>query len=286
MKKLFFIALASITLASCQSDKADMARLQAERDSLLTVATERDNTVDLFAESFTEIQANLDSIKVRQGIVTVNALQSPEQNASAVDRINDDIRLINNLMEENRSKIEQLEKQLKNSNYKVNKFEKMIASLNAQLAQKESELSELKGQLANLSTKVEQLNISIDTLTQRNVTKTRIIEAQVDKLNTAFYVMGTSKELQTKGVISKEGGFLGMGKSSKLKSDFENQNFIRVDITKFNTLPINHKKVKVVTSHPPESYKLEMKGDMTESLQITNAEKFWSTSKYLVIIKD
>jgi hypothetical protein len=49
---------------------------------------------------------------------------------------------------------------------------------------------------------------------------------------------------------------------------------------------VNLKKVKLVTSHPSDSYTLEKNGDQVSNIQITNPEKFWRASKYLVVVKD
>jgi hypothetical protein len=55
---------------------------------------------------------------------------------------------------------------------------------------------------------------------------------------------------------------------------------------KVNTIPIDSKDAKIITSHPSDSYTLNKEKDKVVSLQITNAEKFWSASKYLVVVKD
>lgn len=291
MKRKFIIVCTLLIALStlntgCRQDTAENDRIRAERDSLLYISGQRDSTIDVFVESFAEIQSNLDSIKTRQEIISVSAADSPERRQSSRDRINEDIKLINNLLEENRSRIADLEKQLKNSNYKSSQFQKLITSLRQQLAQKENELLELKGELASLNMTVENLNVSIDTLRSISRTQTRLLDAQSSKLNTAFYTVGTAKDLERKGVIDRQGGFLGIGKEEKLRRDFENDNFNRIEIYETMTIPVDHKKVKFVTSHPTDSYTLEKNGDKIDHIQITDPEKFWRASKYLVIVKD
>jgi predicted nucleic acid-binding Zn-ribbon protein len=287
---LIIICASVITLGTfftgCRQDTAEKDRLRAERDSLLIISGQRDSIIDVFVESFAEIQMNLDSMKTRQEIISVSAATSPEKRQSQRERINEDIRLINNLLDENRNRIADLEKQLKSSNYKSSQFQKLITSLRQQLAQKENELLELKEELAGLNLTVENLNVSIDTLRSVSRTQTRLIDAQSDKLNTAFYTVGTAKELEKKGVIDREGGFLGIGKEEKLRRDFENDNFNRIGIYETMTIPVDHRRVKFVTSHPSDSYTLEKNGDKIASIQITDPEKFWRASKYLVVVKD
>jgi hypothetical protein len=110
------------------------------------------------------------------------------------------------------------------------------------------------------------------------------IGTQTDKMNTAYYCFGTSKELKEKGVLTKEGGFIGIGKSEKLAADFNKDYFTKIDITLMKSVDLKSKKAKLVTTHASDSYKLEGDKTSVDKLVITNAEKFWASSKYLVIV--
>jgi hypothetical protein len=85
-------------------------------------------------------------------------------------------------------------------------------------------------------------------------------------------------------VIEKEGGVLGMGKTLKLKKDFDPEFFVKVDIRQFSQLPLNTKRAKLVTVHPAGSYHFAGNDKKVESLVIDKPEVFWSTSKYLLIV--
>ena len=121
--------------------------------------------------------------------------------------------------------------------------------------------------------KVEEVEETKEELKQTN-----------DKLNTAFYAFGTSKELLDKKVITKEGGFIGMGKAEKLRNDFNVDYFTQIDITKIKSLDLKAKRAKLITTHPTGSFSFEMKGKVFDKLIITDSEKFWSASKYLVVL--
>src|SRR5207253_11489062 len=82
------------------------------------------------------------------------------------------------------------------------------------------------------------------------------------------------------------GGLLGMGKTSKLSSNFDNSKFTKIDYTQTTVIAVNSDNVKIITSHPTDSYKMEndsKKKGVVRNLVITNPEKFWSASKYLVV---
>jgi hypothetical protein len=85
--------------------------------------------------------------------------------------------------------------------------------------------------------------------------------------------------------MKKEGGFLGMGKDKVLEGDLNPESFTKIDITKLNIISINSKEAKLITNHPPDSYKLnkDIKG-FVKTLEITNPNRFWKSSKYLVIV--
>jgi hypothetical protein len=121
------------------------------------------------------------------------------------------------------------------------------------------------------------LNVNYEEATQESAVKT-------EKLNTAFYAFGTSKELIKNGVLTKEGGFIGIGKIQKMKDDFNKNYFTKVDVSTTNTLVLGAKKAKLITTHPSGSYKIEGADGKAEKLVITNSEEFWGTSKYLVIV--
>jgi hypothetical protein len=104
-------------------------------------------------------------------------------------------------------------------------------------------------------------------------------------MNSVYYAFGTSKELKEKNVITKEGGFIGMGKSTKLKDDFNKEYFTKVNASQTTSIDIRAKKAKIITSHPSSSYKL-IGEKSVEKIEITNTEDFWSNSKYLVIITE
>ena len=131
---------------------------------------------------------------------------------------------------------------------------------------------------------VHNLTATVDTLSTENKIKTQIIEEKTTALNTAFYIVGTYKELSAKNIITKEGGFIGLGKSKTVSKDFNRDAFTKIDITKFKSLPINKKKAKMLTVHPSNSYKFDGNADKVDNLVITNADDFWSGSKYLVIM--
>ncbi|HWY39117.1 MAG TPA: hypothetical protein VNY73_11195, partial [Bacteroidia bacterium] len=135
----------------------------------------------------------------------------------------------------------------------------------------------------DLKNKVEQLNIELSNLTVNYQNAEQESAVKTEKLNLAYYVIGTGKELKQKGITEKEGGFIGLGKTTEVKKDFNKDYFTKIDISQTTSIPIGAKKIKILSTHPSNSYKLVGEKPV-EKLEITNAEEFWSASKYLVIV--
>lgn len=262
----------------------EMVKLKAEKEALARDASTKDSTINSFMESLNEIEENLRQVKQRQGNISESSKGGAELQGNAKDRINEDINFINEMMEENKSKIASLQSRLKKSNIKISELEKMITNMTAQLEEKDKEIVSLKEQLAAMNIQVNELNTTVSGLRNESAGKTQVIEQQTQKMNTAWYCVGTYKELRDNRVVNKEGGFLGLGKKKILKSDFNQDYFTQIDVTKVTSIPLNAKNAKVITNHPMNSYKIEMDGKKkAKSITITNPEQFWRSSKYLVV---
>lgn len=281
MKKIFYL-IAFLPLAfGCGGNKQEGV-LSAE-DSLTAVTGgqqvlihEQDSSIQSFIRGFNEIQDNLDIIKEKEKIVTESSKDS-ETRKTKEEQIVADIQAIYNLLNKNKNRLAAMRTKLNNSDKKNAELEKFIARLTTEIESKDAQIGDLKTQLEQLNVAMTNLNITYQEATQESAVKT-------EKLNTAFYAFGTSKELIKNGVLTKEGGFIGIGKNQKMKADFNKTYFTKVDITTTNTIALAAKKAKVITAHPSGSYKIEGPEGKVEKLTILNAEDFWSASKYLVIV--
>lgn len=286
MRKLL-VVLSVVILASC-GHKKEIARMQAKQDSISTLGVQKDNTILQYIGSMNQIQMNLDSIKRLEKIVTIQTAPGTEVQSDGKQKILEDIALINNLLQKNKELVKSLQSKLRKSNMKVAELEKMIELLNNQISEKDGEIADLKQQLEKLNFDVASLNQKIVTINNENEqaikAKNEVIENKTSELNTAYYGFGTKKELETKNVIEKEGGVLGMGKTLKIKKDFDPAFFAKIDIREFKQLPLNTKRARLVTVHPAGSYHFVGNDKKVESLVIDKPEEFWSASKYLLLV--
>jgi predicted nuclease with TOPRIM domain len=166
---------------------------------------------------------------------------------------------------------------LNSANKKNAELEKFITRLTADIEAKDAEINDLKAQLEKLNVEMSTINTTLQETSQESAAKTQ-------KLNTAYYAFGTAKELIKNNVLTKEGGFIGLGKSQKVKEDFNKAYFTKVDVSTLTEIPLGAKKAKLVTTHPAGSYRIDGADGKAEKLVITNSEDFWSASKYLVVV--
>ncbi len=285
--KLAVPFIAVLFMASCNNHEEELKQMQQKQDSLLQALNERDSIVDEFFSAFTDIQENLKTIKEKEHIIDIsstNAENSPE----AKEQINKDIQTIYNLLQENKEKLRKLEKRLRGAGLKIKSLKKTIAKLEEQLAAKDTEIAALKTKLENMNIQITALEHNVDSLSIENVKKDETINKQDTELHTAYYVIGNKKELLENGVITRTGGFVGIGRISKLREDFNKNYFTTIDIRDVKEIPIASKKAELVTSHPAGSYEFVKNDDgkLIEKLVIKDPDKFWSVSKYLVIMVD
>ena len=291
MKKLLLILIipAFVLTAGCNRKNVEIAMLKAQNDSLMTIGFVKDSTVIDFVNAFNSIQSSLDSIKMQEKIISKNVDGSVEIKTRTKDQINSDINLIYKLQQDNKAMVASLRSKLKKSGVHAVQLEKMVDNLNAQIEEKDSQIGQLKEDLAkknvqvtDLTTKVGDLNANVDNLNTQNKQKQQVIDEKTTELNTAYYVIGTTSVLKDQKIITKEGGFIGIGRSKELAPEMDKNDFTRVDITKLRMVPIMKNKVVVLSSHPNTSYRISGK-NASDTLFITNPSEFWSLSKVLVL---
>ncbi len=289
MKKVLLAAIALPLLVACgQEIKNENIRLTGENEQLSADLKEQEQQMDDFIATFTQIQDNLAQIREREESIQQATDGEVEGAGNAQDRVLSDIESINELLNSNKTEITELTDKIGRYSYEVGKFKKMVSTLNTEIEVKDKQVLELKEDLASMNFEMTKLNSKLEVETAANREKTAVIKAQKESLNTAFYTVGTFKELNSNKVLDKKGGVIGIGRTKALADDFNKDYFTRIDISKTAIIPINSDDddVKLVSSHPTDSYKWNKQDDQVVSLEITNAKKFWKSSKYLVVLVD
>lgn len=289
MSKLKLIPLiAIIFLASCQEEKTnndgdssssdanneELIKLRQENRSLQSQVKEKDSSLNESIRIFNEIQENIASIDLKENEIRIKS-DDPEFQADQKEWILNEIKEINFLREQNQKKVSQLKKQLAASNAKVSEFETLVDRLMRQISAQETEIANLKQELSDLDKEYTEL---FDAYREQ----TELALETMKELNEAYYAMGSYKELKENEVVVKEGGFIGLGRTEKLKDGFNKNYFTKIDIFKKTSFKIMAEKVNLITEHPSSSYEIKEDGNNLV-LNVKEPKEFWTISKYLVI---
>ncbi len=276
------VALTVVTLASCKGKHNDQNKVLTENVSLLeselreTIASQ-----DSLIAIMNSIGEDMARLKEVEGIVSNAAFanESPEHQA----QITGDIAAIQNELESRRAKLAELEKKLSASNTDNANLKKAIATLKSQIDEQEMTISSLRTSLADAKIEIESLNRDINLLTERvdsvNVEKENIENQLTNELNIVFYALGNKNELKEHKLI--ETGFL--RKTKVLPGDFEESYFTKVDKRTLSQLPLLSKKAKIITNQPDDSYTIDTQENGLKVLNITDPDRFWAISNFLVI---
>lgn len=228
------------------------------------------------------ISENLALIKSRENLITVAG--EAEGGRRPVEEISNDIKAIDRLLRENRSKIESLQRSaalLRKANLRIDGLEKMIADMNRQLAEKKTEVEQLRESLVRMGDEVKSLTeeVAVRSAEVENLSGEKV-ELQ-NQLNTVYYIVGAEKELRDAQIINKQ-GFIGRTLTVGRNSNFDS--FTMADSRLLTEIPVGQKKATLVTSHPEGSYELVTDSNkIVEKLLITDPVRFWESSKILII---
>ena len=282
MKKYLILLLIPVLFACGRAAKKEAEAQKAKNDSLMAQTMQKDEAINEFIATVNDIQGSLDTIKMKENIINLSTNKNGELKLSAKDQIKTDITSIYMLMEKNKKELSDLNRKMKASGMKVTELQKLVDRLQADIVAKNTEIEGLRDKLAKLNITIETANLRLDTLS--NVVKTQsgklneqqqTLAQQESALNTAYYIVGTEKDLKKNGIL---------GKGDKLLGDFNKALFTKVDIRKLSEVSILSKKAKVISNHPTSSYKLVGDKKIIQSLQISDYKAFWSNVRYLIIL--
>lgn len=248
--------------------------LETEHQATVESSAGKDSTINDLFGAFNRIGDNLRMIREKEGLLSAPPVSDGGSSGNTEAWMLAEIRAIDSLLNENRALIARMRRETKGNKKELGELQRTVNELEKSMSTKDGEITMLKEELSSA-------NSSLATLIEMYRDKDQLATDQEVKLNSAWYCVGTSKELRENGVLTKEGGFIGIGRSDKLNATALNKDwFKQVDVSTTTSIPVSGRKPKLITSHPAGSYSFEG----SESLKIADAEAFWSMSKYLVIV--
>ena len=279
MKKVLWFVVALLSLTACNQRNGNSEMIAQQADSLNRIIAQKDNEINDMIGTMNDIEEGFRAINAAEDRVSV-ARQG--EGASAKERIKENMQFIQQTMQQNRELINKLRNQLRQSSVTSDQLRRTLESLAEQMDEKDAQLRALQAELVakniqidELTEQVSDLSSNVSNLKEESSEKSQTISVQDKQLNSAWFVFGTKKELKEQRIIED---------GEVLRSNFNQDYFTKIDIRLDKEIKLYSRSAKLLTAHPAGSYKLEQDANKQYVLRIENPSKFWSTSRYLVIL--
>ena len=281
-------------LVACTSCE-DVKRPALKREAINVTPPSRENeAISQLTASIDEISDNLDLISSQEAM-----LCKTTEHANKKSKIIQQIKGLGTLLAEKQKQIDKLlsekNKQTEASSDKsgtIEKLYKMIEFLASQLKEKGARMAELEAVANRKDVSVDQLKYivlnqsnSVDALRYKfdlsvaedNKPRVKAVKRE-EQPKEVFYIIADKQTLKDKGLL-KTTLF-----SKKINNNnITEENFVKGNRNELTTLTIKSTSPKILSPNPESSYRLTANEDGTTTLTITNADKFWNVSRYLII---
>ena len=173
------------------------------------------------------------------------------------------------------------------------------AATMAQLKEHEQSIAELRATVEQQRSEIAMLEQKVDSVVRANIVLVSQRDSVVIVANTfaaredsVFVVIGNEKELQQKGLVRREGGTLlmfGRGKTMVPGRTLDPSQFTVLSKSRDKQimLPRPDKEYRIVSRQALEFTDLAKPKDavVRGTLTITDSERFWAPSKYLILVE-
>ena len=280
MKNLWILLLVGLVV-SCTNvrESKEYKELQAQRDSLLMQSADVDGEAAEMMSVISEVEANFEKIREAEKYISTQSAKQGEMSQDTKQRVNDNFNMINEILQRNKQQLDELNKKYSSSSKEVATMKNTISRLNKEMLESAGRLSTLQAELAIKDEQIAQLSQDITSLAVEAEQQSATIREQERSLNTAFYVFGTVNELKNQKILT--GGFL---RSTRVLQDtFNKDYFLQIDIRETTEIPLLDKSGKLWSTHPDGTYEFVKVDDGNLTFRITDTQRFWSLTKYLII---
>lgn len=297
MKKNYFISihlLVSMTLVmmivlmiSCKNDSQMGTDAQNQIDSLTILTQDQGDHIKEMELFITSLSQTIDSIDLQERELVVDGdieKRSTQSRESIINNLN----RFKETLERQKLQIEDLERQLSTQKGEMSsKMLQIVEYYKHQLEEKDKTIANLQKAILENKSNIRQLQASVTNLLTTNKEQNEIIKEQENTLtrqsgmiNSCYVKIGTKKELKSAGLIST-----GLLKKTKVdESMFTPDKFVAMDMRNCNDIEIKSSNPKILTNMPSSSYSIVKNENGTCYLHIIDPSKFWSVSRYLVIL--
>lgn len=263
---------AAVALSTLHASRLS-AQLGAQKDSLTRVVLQADDFI-----------MHLDS--------SVNTVKGLPKARRADDRLDPLARQVQNrklVM----ARVDALVQRARTTSSQLSKSRNSNVALRAQLASDSAMITDLNVTIHRQAAMIEVLSVRIDSLRNATVQLASSLSDAEAAHNKAYYVIGSEDELVKRGVIVREGGanliFAHPGRTLQVARSLDPQLFTALDQRSVRTIavPDSTRRYRVVSRQNLDDAVVAQRdqNSFKGNLTIASAAKFWTPSRYLVLIE-
>lgn len=281
MKNFWSLILVLGLIVSCTNvrESKEYKELQSQRDSLLMQSEGTDGEVAEMMAVISEVEANFERIREAENYISTQSTQDGEMSQNTKEMVNENFNMINEILQRNKAQLDELNKKYGSSNREVASLKNTITRLNREMQETSGRLVELQAELAIKNEQIALLSQDVTALASEAEQQSAIIREQDKSLNTAYYVFGTVRELKDQKILT--GGFL--QPTRVMQDTFNKEYFLTIDIRATTEIPLYASRGKLWSTHPEGTYEFVKGDDGNLTFRITDTQRFWSLTKYLII---
>lgn len=288
---VFFV----LGLNGCDNRSAELekqnAELQQKTMRLEADLASRDSYVDEVTQSINTVYEDLERTRAKERLIQRESADMEASKKFTREEIRETllakVSVLDSTLKQNRQLINSLQKKVARYRSQYASLTTMVENLKKTLEEREESIALLELKVKGLEQQVEEKNRLITERDERIGEQRSLIDEQNRKITTGFYIIGTREELEQKGIIREEGGFLWglFGSTTVLASGFDDQEFIPVSKLDRTAITVNGSIDQILPKRNQQFYAITRNEGKNSILTIAEPNKFWQ-DKYLVIIRD
>ncbi|MEA4982873.1 MAG: hypothetical protein VB066_09185 [Paludibacter sp.] len=288
-KLITVITVLLFTTVSCVENSDKYKAILAQRDSLQMQAQTIEAGYKETIGILNDVEAGFASMREIEGNMMLDIKSVEGNNNNKKQQIAIQLNQLKEILAQNKKRIEQLQRQSTQKGKESTTLALTIKRMQTELDEKTAYITSLQDELAKKNIKIEELvttvdslNTDITVLNQVSEKQQHTIKNQDININTVWYSVATYEVLKNARVISTNGLFR---PRTVLDKDFDRSVFIQTDLRNMSSVTTGSKRIKILSSHPQDSYNLVKDENKIITIDIINPTRFWSVSRYLVVQK-
>ena len=293
--------LSAATFAACDNGtKQQLATLTTtdslRADSLSNVRKELLEEVMTSTQFVNQINTELAKARA------IAAKPAPQLESTAeLSQVNDQRKQVVARIAHLVARLDSVQTRLANARARAQQLSKKDSALVEQVAAYEKSVAELQQsaerQRVQFQTVIDSQTIriaslakSVDTLNVVRTALTDTVSTLIAEKNTAYYIIGTKDELIKKGILAQEGGkrfLLVGGRNIAPARELDPSAFTKIDRLANRTITLPEGEYKILSRQNPAyvTPQAQKDGKIAGGLTIDQPEKFWETSRFLIIVR-